>query len=77
MIRSAQKAVLALSLALAASACASADGRPNRYNTELDRLEASCRERGGILTPNFGGHTGRPQTDYACRISDGGTRLRE
>ncbi|WP_269515241.1 hypothetical protein [Brevundimonas subvibrioides] len=77
MTRSAQKIGLALSLTLAASACASADGHPNRYDSDLARLEADCRARGGILTPSeFGGQTGRPQTDYVCKIIDAGTRLR-
>lgn len=77
MTKSAPKVLLALSLALAASACASAGSRPNSYAAELAELEASCTARGGILTPaEVGRQVGRPQTEYACRINDGGTRLR-
>jgi hypothetical protein len=76
MKRSAPITLFALSLALAASSCASTD-RPGSYATELARLEESCRARGGILTPaEVGRPVGRPQTEYACRINDGGTRLR-
>ena len=68
---------LSLSLALAVSACASPGSRPNGYAAELARLEESCTARGGILTPvEIGRQVGRPQTEYACRINDGGTRLR-
>lgn len=76
MTRFAPITLLALSLALAASSCASAD-RPGSYATELAGLEESCRARGGILTPaEFGRQVGRPQTEYACKINDGGSRLR-
>lgn len=75
MTRSAPITLLALSLALA-SACSST-GRPGSYATELARLEESCAARGGILMPaEVGRQVGRPQTEYACRINDGGTRLR-
>lgn len=77
MTKSALNVLLALSLALVASACASQGSRPNGYAAELARLEQSCTARGGILTPAEVGHqVGRPQTEYACKINDGGTRLR-
>ena len=64
-------AVLVAPLALAA--CAS--GRPlPTYQQDMDRLDAECRARDGILTPT-GAQTGRPQTDYACRITGGATRI--
>lgn len=56
-------AVLALPLL---SGCA-ADGAPNRYQLEINRLEAECRERDGILM-STGSQTGEAARDYACRI---------
>ncbi|WP_029417485.1 hypothetical protein [Brevundimonas bacteroides] len=64
---------LAALTTLAACATPSADAPPNSYRADLDRLTADCRERGGILTPT-GATTGRPETEYACRIT-GATRL--
>jgi hypothetical protein len=55
--------------------CATAPGdAQNRYTVDLDRLTADCRARGGVLTPNGSATTGRPELDYACRIT-GATRL--
>ena len=55
------------------AACAS--GRPlPTYQQELDKLETECSDRGGILSPT-GGQTGRPQTDYACKITGAATRI--
>lgn len=66
---------LLLTLAMALGACATtpADGQ-NRYTADLDRLSADCRARGGVLTPNGSATSGRPELDYACRIT-GATRL--
>jgi len=47
------------------------DGGTNRYQTELDELEASCRTRGGILQPTGAPRGSRPQEDYFCRITGG------
>ncbi len=44
------------------------------YQQEMDKLETECRDRGGILSPT-GGQTGRPQTDYACKITGVATRI--
>jgi hypothetical protein len=64
-------AVIVAPLALAA--CAS--GRPlPTYQQEMDQLEAECRDRGGILSPT-GLQTGRPQTDYVCKITGGASRI--
>ncbi|MBD3837798.1 hypothetical protein [Brevundimonas sp.] len=63
-------AVLALPLV---AGCATSDG-PNRYQAEMDRLEAQCTERGGILQPT-GSQSGEPARDYACRITGGASRL--
>jgi hypothetical protein len=40
----------------------------------MDQLEAECRDRGGILSPT-GRQTGRPQTDYVCKITGGASRI--
>ncbi len=75
------KSRLALSSALAVlvvglSACATTTRQPRlSYSEELAQLSADCVERGGILVPTGSGTTGRPQTDYVCRISGGGTRI--
>lgn len=55
------------------AACATTDG-VNRYQADMDRLEAQCRERDGILTPT-GSQTGEPARDYACKITGGASRL--
>lgn len=55
------------------TACAST-GQKNSYQVDMDRLEASCTERGGILTPT-GLQSGRPETEYACRITGGASRI--
>lgn len=63
----------ALVAPLALGACAS--GRPlPTYQQDLDRLEADCSARGGILAPT-GATTGRAQTDYLCKITGGASRL--
>ena len=55
------------------AACASTDG-VNRYQADMDRLDAQCRERGGILQPT-GSQSGEPARDYACHITGGASRL--
>lgn len=60
-------------LALTLSACAST-GRENPDHADLQRMAADCQARGGILVPT-GELTGRPQVDYACRISGGASRI--
>lgn len=59
---------LALAAAGGLSACAAGMGGESRYDSDLRRLEADCRARGGILTQT-GATTGRPQTEYACEIT--------
>jgi len=59
--------LIALPAALALSACAGAAGS-NHYQTELERLEADCTARGGILAPT-GQQSGRPQLDNVCKIT--------
>lgn len=66
---------LVLGAALATAACASGPRSNPTYGDELDQLTADCRERGGILSPIPGGHSGRPQTDYVCEIRSGASRL--
>ena len=69
--------ILLSSLLLAASlsACAGTSRPQPTYGQELDQLTADCRERGGILSPISGAQTGRPQTDFACEIRGGASRL--
>lgn len=52
---------------LALGACAGARGA-DRYQAEMDRLEADCRAQDGVLQPT-GSLSGRPALDYACRIT--------
>jgi len=66
----------AAAVVIAASACASAGSRTSHYARELEQLEQGCTARGGILIPvDIGRQVGRPQTDYACKINGGGSRL--
>jgi hypothetical protein len=66
-------ALLLVGLTLAGCTTSGAEGQ-NRYTAELDRLTADCRARGGVMTPNGSATSGRPEIDYACRIT-GATRL--
>ena len=63
----------ALAGLLLLAGCASTGG-PNRYQAELDKLEADCRARDGILQPT-GSQSARPARDYVCRITGGVSRL--
>lgn len=60
-------ALTPLALGLALSACAGGPTGEDRYETDLDRLTASCTARGGILV-HTGNQTGRAQTDNVCEI---------
>ncbi len=64
-----------LLLAASLSACAGTGRTHPTYGQELEQLTADCREREGILSPIPGATTGRPQTDYACEIRGGGSRI--
>lgn len=59
---------------LCLSACAGTATGENSYSARMDRLTAECTARQGILA-STGATTGRPETDYACRISGGATRI--
>ena len=60
--------IIAFGLPLLA-ACTTPGERPREGGySAFDTAQASCRERGGILTPT-GRFSGRPQTDYACTIT--------
>ena len=65
--------LVVLGMSLGGCVTSPADGQ-NRYTADLDRLTADCRARGGVLTPNGSATSGRPELDYACRIT-GATRL--
>ncbi|WOB78806.1 hypothetical protein [Brevundimonas nasdae] len=43
-------------------------GATSTYQQELNALEASCVRDQGILSPT-GRETGRPQTEYVCKIN--------
>jgi hypothetical protein len=60
-------------LLLVLSACASGPGT-SRYGEDLRKLTADCEARSGVIVPT-GASTGRPETEYACQISGGATRL--
>jgi hypothetical protein len=61
--------ILSLIGAAALSACATTDAPPTGYTADLDRLNADCRARGGILT-STGATTGRAETENACLINN-------
>ncbi|MBD7942428.1 hypothetical protein [Brevundimonas guildfordensis] len=63
----------ALVAPLTLAACASGRSLPT-YQQEMDKLDSECRDRGGIISPT-GRQTGRPQTDYVCKITGGATRI--
>lgn len=65
---------VALSAPLALAACASGGATLPSYGQEMKTLEAECTARQGILTPS-GLQTGRPQTDYVCKITGGASRI--
>jgi len=67
-------ALLTLVVALPALAACASSGVKSQYQQDYDRLDAACTERQGILTPT-GGQTGRPETDYACKITGGASRI--
>ena len=64
--------VIILAFGGAVAACASTNPAASvdamSYSAQFDRLETACRERGGMLSAT-GAMSGRPQMDYACRIS--------
>ena len=59
---------------LATLAACTITGGPSRYQAELDRLDADCRARDGILQPT-GSQSAQPARDYVCRITGGASRL--
>ncbi|CAN5323006.1 hypothetical protein BH10PSE2_BH10PSE2_06630 [soil metagenome] len=67
-------ASLLVSGGLGLSACATGGSGQPSYNTALETLEAGCHEREGILLSS-GATTGRPETDYYCKINGPTSRL--
>lgn len=65
--------ILCAAVATALSACASTG--ENTYANSTAELAAQCRERGGILVPTGRPSTGRPETDNACQINGGASRI--
>jgi len=70
------KGVLAaVAAGLLLGACASSGGAARGgYADDLAKLQSDCDARGGTLTP-LGRLTGRAETDYACTLREGATRL--
>ncbi|MET4683931.1 hypothetical protein [Brevundimonas faecalis] len=66
----------ALVTPLALGACAGSGKPLPTYQQEMDQLDADCVARGGILSPT-GAQTGRPQTEYVCKIAGGASRLNQ
>jgi len=64
----------ALVAPLALGACATGKTYPS-YSQEYDQLSSECVARGGLLTPSGLPTTGRPQTDYVCKITGGATLI--
>ena len=54
-----------------------ASGLTARGESDYERLVRTCQERGGILVPSDRPSTGRVETDNVCRISGGGSRIRD
>ncbi len=67
--------ILILAAAASALAACASTGEPSRYQTEMNRLEADCAARDGILVPT-GATSGQPARDYACEIRGGGSAIR-
>jgi hypothetical protein len=67
------RAIIALG-GLATLAACTTDGGPSRYATEMERLRATCDQRGGILQPS-GANSGEPALDNACIIRGPAGRL--
>ena len=63
----------ALVAPLALGACATGKTYPS-YQQEYDKLSSECVARGGLLTPS-GLTSGRPQTDYVCKITGGASLI--
>ncbi len=55
------------------AACAG-DGRPSLTAQQMDKLQADCEARGGLLVPSGRRFTGEVAIDYPCRIH-GATNL--
>ena len=67
--------ILTVVLATAVSACASTGQPTEGFGATTAELAAQCRERGGVLVPTGRPSTGRPQTDNACQINGGASRI--
>ena len=68
------RTALALIAVLTLGACASGAVNDSQYRRELNALEQSCREHGGVLT-STGANTGHPGTEFACIINAPATRI--
>ena len=60
------KAVVLSAVVAGLAACASM-GDTNDYQSEVDRLDADCRAKGGILQPS-GAVTANPGAEHVCVV---------
>jgi hypothetical protein len=66
--------ILSAAISLPLLAACSTMGGVSSYKKDMDALEAECTRSQGILTTTVL-QTGRPQTDYACKITGSATRI--
>ena len=66
--------ILSAAISLPLLAACGTTGGVNSYQKDMDALEAACTRSQGILTPT-GLQTGHAQTEYACKITGGATRI--
>ncbi|WP_438851620.1 hypothetical protein [Brevundimonas nasdae] len=66
--------ILSAMIAIPLLAACGTTGGVSQYQKDMNALEKTCTERQGILTPT-GLQTGRPETEYACTITGGASRL--
>jgi hypothetical protein len=67
--------ILAALLPMTVLAACASNGRPSITAMEMDRLQAACEARGGMLIPSGRRYTGEVALDYPCLIH-GATSLR-
>ena len=66
--------ILTTAVVLPLLAACGTTGGVSSYQRDMDALEKTCTQRQGILTPT-GLQTGKPETEYACTITGGATRI--
>ncbi len=66
--------ILSAAISLPLLAACGTMGGVSSYQKGMNAREAECPRSQGLLTPT-GLQTGRPQTEYACKITGGATRI--